>query len=309
MSKELSSLEELETLGVSLVHRGANRKRFAFFKSEEGQEMEEDEILEAVVKTATDDEQRLESVMKDKEMSKKARSAMKGMLRIANAFKDELPDDMLHLLAELSGRPEPKKKKDGDKDEDMKAGKKAKSAKKKEEGTMQEEKVEAKKSLDDMPAEVKAQIDGLWKKNKEAVEKAEQLEAVLKAERNERRKKEFIEKASKEYSHIPGESIALAEIIKSAYDSSETLGKAFEQILAGAEKAISAGAVFEEAGTSATQEGGDAWGRIEKAAQEVVVKSGDKMTKAAAVDFVMRNQPELYNEYLKENTAQSGWRA
>lgn len=304
MSNNLHSLEDLETFGVSLVHRGANKKKFAFYKSEQKGMSEESEILEAVVKTPTDDERKLDAVVKDRELSSKGESALKGMMRIANAFKDEMPEDMWRLLAEAMGMAEDTQEKGEHKEEDEM---KSKSEGKEEDEKMEKESLE--KSIDGLSPEMRSQIEELWKKNAEAVKKSEELEAVLKAERDTRRQKEFVEKAAKELPNIPGSSDEIGAVLKSAYDASDDLGAKVEGILFAAEKVIKSGETFKELGSSAGVPGGDAWSKIERAADEVVLKSGDKMSRASAIDYVMRTKPSLYNEYLRDNSAQSGGRA
>ena len=306
MAEELTSLEELETFGVSLVHRGANKKKFAFFKSEEEEMSEENEILEAVIKTPTDDEKKFDAIVKERELSSKGQSALKGMLRIANAFKDEMPEDMLKMLAEAMGMKQEEEEDDKkEMEEEMEKGHEGKE----EEEMGMKSKESLGKSEGELSPKVKAQLEELWKKNADAVKKAEELEAVLKSERDARRSKEFVAKAADEFPSVPGGAEEIGSVLKAAYDANEDLGKRVEEILVSAEKVIKSGETFRELGSSATPPGGDAWSKIERAADELVLKSGEKMSRASAIDYVMQNKPELYNEYLGDNSAQSGWRA
>jgi hypothetical protein len=48
------------------------------------------------------------------------------------------------------------------------------------------------------------------------------------------------------------------------------------------------------------EKGDDAWNAIEKAADRLVAKSGDGLSKAQAIDHVLQEQPHLYTRYLAE---------
>ncbi len=107
---KINKLTELDTLGVSLVKRGANRKRFALAKAEEP--MDEIEILKAVLEDDTEFEnaEQVAEAIEKAQLSAKAQSAVKGALRLLNAFKDELPEDTLDMLATMAGFPSPSSK-------------------------------------------------------------------------------------------------------------------------------------------------------------------------------------------------------
>lgn len=141
------------------------------------------------------------------------------------------------------------------------------------------------KSLDPSVQEVmkslKAQKDAAEEVARQAAEKAATEEAVAKA---------------KDLKSLPVEEDKLVEVLKSA--SPEVL-----EILKAANKAVEDGGLFEEVGKSkdnATQVSGsanDAWDKIEKAADKI--SEEQKVTKAKAIGIAVKENPDLYREYLK----------
>jgi len=190
-------LSDLEIPEVSLVPRGAIKKRFFIYKSEEGSSMEE--ILKAVLETELEDESKVEEVLKAAKLSDKAKGAVKGALRLLNAYKDELPKDIMKTLAELAGYgyPAPTEKAKGKKNEEEEDKKKKygyPAPAKKEDGSY---------DFSSIPEEVRPAVEALWKEHQEAVKKAEELEKVLKEERDKQLRKEFIQKAADEFANLP----------------------------------------------------------------------------------------------------------
>jgi hypothetical protein len=318
VAETIHTLTGLETVGVSLVRRGANKKKFAIFKSEEGMadNLEELEILKAVVETPMEQEPNPAEILKA-ELSDKALTAAKGMMRLASAFKDEPGmEQILGKLASMSGIKKPEKQdkacpktekkksesKEGDKPLDFK-----KEEPKGDDGMKDEDTVKTKKSLDDLPDEMKLQVEKLWKSHDEAIKKAEGLEKVLKAERDERLKKEFIAKAEVEYDRLKAEPKELGEVLKSLHTLDHELGAKVEEILKSANEVIKQADAFKEIGTSHSRDaGGSAWGKIEQMANSIVEKGEEQLTKSQAIDRVMQQNPTLYSEYINENPSQYG---
>ena len=132
---------------------------------------------------------------------------------------------------------------------------------------------------------------------RDRVEKAETLAA--KAE-DELRTTEFIRKSEDLASVAPASE--LAPILKEASEtmSPEGFGK-LEEILKAAQAKIDTGALFAEIGSAARSEGAaatDAYGKIEKLADELVEKSTD-LSRDAAIDRVLKTDEgkRLYSEY------------
>ena len=138
-------------------------------------------------------------------------------------------------------------------------------------------------TMKSMPAEARA----LFEKMKSQKEVAE---AELRKAKEAEQHAEAVAKAN-ELKAIPVEHEKLVGIVKSA--SPEVL-----EILTVANAAIE-GTVLGEVGKNATGSGtADAWAKIEAKADEVV-KNNASITKAKAIAQVIKENPELYKEYLQ----------
>lgn len=137
------------------------------------------------------------------------------------------------------------------------------------------------KSLDPSVQEVfkslKAQKDAAEAVAKQAAEKQIQDEAIAKA---------------KELKSLPVEEDKLVEVMKSV--SPEIF-----EILKAANKAVEDGGIFEEVGKSKTDgsNAADAWTQIEKKAKDI--EEAEKITSAQAIAKAIKQNPDLYREYLK----------
>ena len=102
-----NELRDLQVEEVSLVPRGANRKRFVLLKSASAlggnSVMYDETLLDRVLSTDLENEAEIEQVLKAQGLSEKATNAVKGALRLLNAYRDELPGDILNTLAGLVG--------------------------------------------------------------------------------------------------------------------------------------------------------------------------------------------------------------
>jgi hypothetical protein len=97
-----NQLHDLKVEEVSLVPKGANRKRFLILKALGGDAMSDD-MLSRILDTHVENEWHIDEVLKAQGLSEKATNAVKGALRLLNAFRDELPNDILNTLASLAG--------------------------------------------------------------------------------------------------------------------------------------------------------------------------------------------------------------
>lgn len=289
MDKDLTALTGLKAAEVSLVKRGANlKKRFPVFKEKGEGQM--DEILKTVLESETDNEAALMEFMKAAKISEKGMSAARGALRILNAFKEEIPADVIAKLEDLAGykKPDGKYPEPTDKKKPV-----AKSAD--DDGNKPE-----------LPPEVQAilkrQEDELSAVKKEAADNA----AALKAERDARELQSWTEKARSELSHFPGKSAEeMGKVLKSLHDVNPELAKSqFEQMKTASET-IKKSALLAEAGAAVPGASGSAWDQIEKMANAMVEKSEDpRMNKARAISDVMKARPDLYQRYLEEHPDQ-----
>lgn len=288
-----NKLTNLDTLGVSLVRRGANKKRFALSKSEGTMEGFE-EVIKAVLEAEMDDEASVDEVLKQAKLSDRGMKAVKGALRLLNAFKDELPKDIMKMLAGLAGY--------GDPEPDEKAEKPDED--KYKEPTMKD----SGPDLQALPDDIRNQVESLWKANQDEIKKREELEAILKAERDEREQQEFVAKAAKEFSHLPGTPETIGTLLKSVKDASPELAGQLEELLKSTEAMVSKSELLTELGQSARGDtGGSAWEQIEKAAESVVQKSANQVSKSQAISSFLCTPEggQLYNAYLANHPAQT----
>lgn len=288
----MQRLKDLDVIEVSLVPKGANRRRFLLFKSEEEEDPME-EILKAILETPLENEAKVEEVLKAANLSEKAKGAVRGALKILSAYKDELPKDIMKTLAGLAGYgyPEPTQKQKGKDDDDDKKKKYGYPAPvKKEDGSW---------DFSGVPEEVRPMVEALWKEHLEEVKKREELERVLKEERDKQARKEFIQKAATEFASLPTKPEEFGLVLKGLAEKAPEEYAKLEGVLKAADEAIRKSALFSEIGCSGGFGGGTAMTKIEAAANSLVQKDAN-MTREQAIAKALEVHPELYTEYLQE---------
>jgi hypothetical protein len=312
-----NQLLDLKVGEVSLVPKGANRKRFLILKREE-EPMADNELLQAILDAELQDEERINEVLKAQGLSEKATNAVKGALRILNAFKDELPKDILNTLASLAGygyAPAPTEKaKAKEEEEDEEYGDYGEKAKKKARGKQEEEETEkagkkypapVKKAdgtfdLSAVPDELRPTLEVIFKEHEQAVRKAQELEAVLKAEQDRRKTLEFVERA-KQYTHLPINPEEFGPVLKQISESAPEAFQKLEQVLKAADENLRVAGSLKPVGRDSTGTGGNtAWDQICALASQLVEKAEHKLSFEAAVDKVLQSRPDLYRRYLDE---------
>lgn len=200
-------------------------------------------------------------------------SKLRDELAIANGNIDELNVKLNQANEDLSKAKEPAKCECGaDLDEEGKCTVCGKSA--------SFDETEVLKSMPEAAREIFAKM----REQKEAAE-----EQVRKAH-EEKLHSEAVAKAAT-LKALPVSQDMLVGIIKSA-------DQVVIDVLSAAAAAIE-GTVLDEVGKAApmTHSGDDAWSRIEAEADKVAKR--DNVTKQKAISIVIKEQPELYNEYLK----------
>lgn len=254
-----------------------------------------EQVMEAVLGVQAEAEAKIPEVFKAG-LSDKAAQAVKASLRILNAFKEELPKDVMGGLAQLAGYgyPEPEIV-------DMAASAEAKACGEPGKKTTAEEQM--RKSMDALPAEVKAQLETLWKEREEAKVREDKLAKELKASRDEQLRKDLVAKAEKDFGKVPGMSAdEKGALLMQLHTLDPQIAASVEKLMAASQEALSKSALLEERGKSAAANAAtvlDSWAKIEKLAKELVSKDSG-MSQAKAVDAVLRQHPELYQEYLLE---------
>lgn len=134
------------------------------------------------------------------------------------------------------------------------------------------------------------------------IAKAKAAEEVAKKLKEEQEEKEAVAKA-KEVPNLGAEEQTIASVYKKLKQADPTLCEEVFGIFKAASALISESGAFTEIGKSAgsvtvgttTEEA--AWGKIEKAAEAIAKERG--IAKSAAIAQVIKENPELYDEYLR----------
>lgn len=256
------------------------------------------EKIAALLETPAEHEAKLNEIIAKEEMSEDAVRAVRAALRLLDAFKDEVPSDTLRGLAAAAGMDlhmeEERADDDAEKEDEMDKGYKAPSMKSTE---------DLLKSAD-IPDSLRPTLEQLWKSSEQATARVEELEGVLKSERDQVLQKNETERVSKSFGHVPGvDANKLAETLIAMRKASPDGAAAFEEVLAATEAAMVAKSegAFEETGVTVPTESGGrtAWAKIQSMADERVTK-GDSPNRAKAIDEVLIKNPELYSAYLEE---------
>ena len=282
MEETVNTLVDLNTVEVSLVDKGANKRVFAIMKAETM-----NDVVKDILEVPLEQESEVIDSLVEKDLSEDARHSLIGAMRLVQAYKDEAGmREALVSLAELLDFNKPEM----------------------EEPSMDQEIVQEETSQDDLnlasvPEEVRAQVEDLWKANEEAVKKAEELEAVLKAERDERLTKEYIAKAEAEFGNIPGHGAdELGPMLKSlnAHDAEmagkiEGLLKTMSQVLAKSEVFAEAGVTTQDAGSGKNPES-----QLDQLATQYSTETPG-VSYAKAYDSVLKSEEgrRLYAEYVQ----------
>ena len=155
--------------------------------------------------------------------------------------------------------------------------------------------------LDGVPEEQRPALEVILKAQTALTEKLTSTEERLAKSEDALATRQFIAKAENEFDSLaPADK--LGPILKEAADklSPETV-EALEAVLKGANARVETGALFQELGRAALDDGprDDPWSQIEKAADEMVEKSGD-LTHEQAIDRVLKTAEgkRLYAQYM-----------
>lgn len=357
----MQELYDLEPAEVSLVTKGANKKKFIIFKSAGGAMPNAKEVIEMVRQADPEAMKNLEEVLKampgdyggateaggvDSLMDPKVAMAMKAIARILLPFKDMITFDQIcevmqaiGISTESAANPDdenldPEQEGEVLDDEDLDAeddptnddivtmddDEEEEADEEIEKNDKVKEKVnkpspesgkedlvekaaiiKADGSLDlsAVPEAVRPAVELIYKGQQDAVKKAADLESQLKVERDERVNKELNAKADGwKHLGLPREDVfkSLQEAHAVGKESYERVCKMFDASNTQIEKS----ALFKEIGSSHDGgKGAASWEAIEKAAMEVVAKSGEKISKAQAVEKFLDTAEgsRMYGEY------------
>lgn len=302
MAKRITKLTSVQTQEVSLVRRGANNKRFALTKSKEI-DMSFHELLKSVLETEAEGEGQLIESLKAANANEDAIQCAIANFRLQNGFRDKLSKEEFAEVAKAAGYEMDKAKTPPDKDKDKAKDK----GKQPFPGAAPPFKAKSEKS--DMSPET----ERIFKEQQteiEALRKAHEgtLE-ILEKERKERVRKEYIEKCASNYSFVPGMSAEeMGEMLQEAYETSEDFGERLEKQWKQTNEAVSKSQLLVNQGIVPKNDGqcATAWTKMNELAKQKIQKAEGGLSEAQALDQVMKEHPELYQEYLSENPAQTG---
>ena len=325
----MKRLYDLEPHEVSLVKRGANKKRFLVMKSHKGKEMAKTSHIEQILKKADPATlAKIESILAkakvkktlneedDKigktkmSMSDGASAAMKAAHKILAPHADEMPEEMQKAMGiHKSQMAIPEKVLEEHKISALEEAKKAYSAHLEKLGyqkyppaEMQQKSKDLEDDEDDEDEEddveksaitksgLKAEIVEIVKSaTKELVEKNLSLQKQLTDERDLRVTKEFEERVSV-FKSIGADKSKLAKALKDISEKSPEAFAEIEAVLKASDAQLSQGGIFKTLGTSQSGAASDE-SKLEAMINSVVEKSDGTRTKEQIASDIY-NTPE-----------------
>ena len=279
-----TDLIDLETLEVSLVKRGANKKRFALTKDSKMQD-----LTAAILAAPGEIDPELAAVLKEA-LSKEAEAVIADAFKMLSAVKDEMSGELFAKISDALGCG----KAEGDDDEEEAAEAAPEAAPEEApEAPAAEEEEEEEETEKTIEKSEDPKVAALFKEHTE-------LKALYKAEMETKRTAEFIAKAESDFSNIPGTTAEqVGGLLKDLHDLDQGIAERVESVLKGTQALVENVGVLGEAGSRAQAPAvNDTEGRIDALARARVEKSGGVMTFAKAYETVLRDNPKLYTESL-----------
>ena len=158
--------------------------------------------------------------------------------------------------------------------------------------------------LSGVPDTTRPFYETVLKAQAETAEKLEKAEGELAETREKLRTEEIIAKAEKEFTHIGARDDVVA-VLKAASEKLDAEGyESLIKLLSASDERIAKSSLMDELGRSSFESApaGDAWDKIEKAADDLVQKADTGMTREKAIDRVLKTAEgkRWYGEYLAE---------
>ena len=245
--------------------------------------MKED-ILKSILET---DEGEVSRVLKEAGLEGEAAGVLEAAAKLLKAYRDELPDDALRILAKACGLPE---KEPAAKNDPKKEGA----------GTEGPAEGLSKDAIAKMDPEVKAIFEKMAADSHTATERAERAENIAKSLQDEKVLKEYVEKAG-DLSHLPVEPLKFGPVLKALGEGHPTEFEEILRVLKAADAAIEKSELFKEIGKAGSGET-SAEAAVYAKARSLVAKDAD-LTFDEAVVKVLEADPELYERYEDERQA------
>jgi hypothetical protein len=155
------------------------------------------------------------------------------------------------------------------------------------------------KMVDQLPPEMKAQWEAMVKNNKANQEEMEKLQKSIDEQREATARQEFIAKAAG-LSNIPLKAEELGELLSVVSKTDAEKGEKLLTTLKSVDELLAKGEALRELGTEGNitpPAAKAAITRLDKMAEEMVVKSAGKLTREQAFVKALELHPELYDEY------------
>ena len=307
-----TKLTNIITEEVSLVGKGTNRKKFLLFKSDkEGNEMEEllKELLEETKEL--EGEKDILAKLKKHKMSDVEIATTQVALRLLSGVGDNVKKAGIVLKA-FETKAEPPKV-DAQavaeflkqaKDEDRAAIAKAlgvdpktyfgKEPEKKSDGIL---KADGTLNADAVPEGLRPALELLFKDGADTKAALKEANEKIQKADTEKKRQVWVEKAA-EFKDLPGTDVGeLASTLMKLDDADAE--KIMKQMRASKE-AIEKGALFSELGRGGGGPlAGSAIEKVNTLAKSIIAKN-DKIDEPAAIAQVLKDNPALYTEYVKE---------
>lgn len=288
-------LTDLDVAEVSLVKKPANKRAFLLFKQlDEGGEERVPDLKEKLIELITSEaplelEEKLELIEGQEGLTEECREIVKEVVKVLRAYKADLPEDILEVIAELAELKLPERivdqKPRAEEEEKIEIMAGFPRPIKKADGSY---------DLSGVPKEQRAIVEALWKQ----AERADQLAKELREEKELRIRKEFEERA-KQFDNLPISAEELGRILQAFHEKAKEEYDKIERLLRAVNEALGQSEILKEFGSSYNGSSGGAWTKIEKLAQGLIQKDAN-LTKEKAISIVLEANPQLYAEYLAE---------
>ena len=267
-------LDEVEIDFISFVPRGANRKKYFLVK--EDRQLKED-ILKSILET---DEGEVSRILKEARLEGEAAGVLEAAAKLLKAYRDELPEDALKILAKACGLPEsePVEKKD---------------PKNEGEGTEGPAESLSKEAIAKMDPATQAVVKQLLVENALTKTEAREARQIVKELKDQQVLKEYVAKAEG-LQNLPVQPLKLGPIMKTLGESHPREFEEIFKLLKAADAVLEKSELFQEFGKAGAKES-SAEGQIYAKARGLVAKDGD-LTFEEAVEKVMDLEPELYEK-------------
>lgn len=148
-----------------------------------------------------------------------------------------------------------------------------------------------------LPKELRGTVENIFKSN-------ESLAREVKAIKAQGLKQEMIKKSAS-FKHLGVNPEETTELFTKLHNADPALLETVEKMFGAFEEQASKGALFSEIGSALSGAGKTTWEKIEKAAEGMVKKSGEKCTTAQAVDQFLETEEgkRMYNDYMSSHAS------